>query len=251
MINSTNYGISYELNKLASEASLLVSAKLEHDIEQRALFNVTPVTWIFLHFNLYSGRKGEKFMPAQYPGAVKTRHLPRLQEFHAECNIDWTEWNSKLRVKANLSQWPSIDELVSTLSSYARVMVVQAAVELGNSLDEAAPLLSSDSPVPLATVGRVAARKRKARLAGKPNRKAAIPLEVIFPDTIERSKVRDLLEATALQRELGHLEGCSSGPAQHEVGFMVKDVQSSARAFQDALVAAGYDASLFTFEAED
>jgi len=251
-IGLTNYGASYELDRLARSESGPLVELLTTEIDRYGLLKHQPVNHLWIHYDVYSEQKGMAFFPHNYPQALQTRQLVRLQEYEASCAVDWTDWKPRHRTKAGLERFPEANEVRARLEAYSRVVIVQVALELGDSVARASALLGDAPLIQSVDIARAVERKRRTKRSSKrKDHKPTIPLEVTFPFTYDRSDVRDLLEAVVLAEKIGRLDGWSSGPQHYEVGLVVADVDLAVRAIKGALAANGYDHNVFGFEAED
>jgi len=210
-----------------------------------------PLNIFWIRYDLYGGQKGMIFFPDAYPKGIKTRRLVRLQEYEASCAVDWIDWKPSVRAKAGLSRFPEAADVRARLEACSRVVISQAALELGDSDDPVSKFLGDAQIVAFADIAKAAKLNRAKQASPEKSRMPTIPLEVTFPFTLDRSAIRDLLEKIVKEGKIGYLDGWSSGPQRFEVGLIVTEADAAIQSIQAALAAHGHDPGVFEFAAED
>ncbi len=251
---TTNYGASYKLNQLIGLvlADSLFEQRLATDVAANNLTQHLDFDYLFIQFSVYPPRETKKFFPVNYLRDRHWRHLPKKREYVVSCDIDLNDWSPRARQDLGLPELPSEADISERFYTLIRIIVASIAMEFGAPLKNARNF-AADIPVDFGAACTSATRKRRTTVQSeaRPSRYYDIPLEVSFPLELDRAAVRSLLEDVLVKSRLGRLDGWSSGPNAHEVGYRVKDSSAAIASVKQALAVKGYDLNCFQFEAEE
>ncbi len=227
-----------------------VSSDVANSAASVGLFENSNLEWIQVTINLNRFGENKKRVPTYCGKTSEWRYRATQSEYLAVLDFDLSPWDERRRKQQGLKALPTIEEVLPAFRSCFSAVIARVAHELHEPEECIAKFIEREG-IQRPSVN--AANDLESRAPDDVRYKVA--LEISFPEadfTPEsgfalRADIRDVIESTLEQGNLGQFEGSSSGGGTFDLGFVVRDGEV-VEVIKRALSEAGYDVNSFRFD---